>query len=254
MHLPFLSHNMRRVRSVAALLALGGGLLALAPCLPVQAQAAPAAGAAKNNISLNLVNQPIQTALRLLFTSAGLNNSIDAAVQGNVTIDVNDVSFETALNTLLRANTPPLTYDLQNGVYRITVAQPPAPAVTADQTPPATTAPVEEGVHAYRIPIDHYDAYMIAELVAGEDVSSGTNGQQGNQGGRRGGNNGQNGSTSVLMVPANDVLASGGSSSQGGQQGGFGGQSGGFGGQSGGFGGQSGGFGGQQGGGGFGGF
>ena len=211
---------LRRSRRVAvAALAVGSCLGTLAAYSP-QSALAQGTSTATKKVSLNLVQQPVQTALRLLFSSQGLNNSIDQDVQGYVTINVNDVSFDVALRALLNAANPPLMYDLTGNVYHISVKRD-TPTVIPTQQPVNTSALTAEGVHAYRIPIDHYDAYIIAQIAAGA--------------GSRGG---------VVQVPPNYVGGSNGQGGAGGQSGGNRGGGGGFGGGGSSFGGGGGSFGG----------
>lgn len=217
------THAFARVSGTAALaLSACAGLMLALPAQRAQAQAA--GSVSTKPISLTFQNAPIQSVLKTLFSSVGVNNSIDPNVAGTVNIDVRDVSFDVALRQLLRAANPPLTYDITDGVYHISVKNNAGPDTGAGQAPAQaqTTAPLPEGYHAYRIPIDHYDASYIAGLLSKS----------------RGG---------LTVVMPNYVLGGGG---QGGQSGG------GQGGQGGGFGGQGGGqssFGGGGGGGGFGG-
>ena len=98
---------------------------------PVRAQGTGIADNGKP-ISLNLLNVPVQTALRTLFSAAGIRNySIDSGVQGYVNVDVSDVPFSLALSQLLSSTNPPLDFTLQDGVYKISVKQAPtAPAVS----------------------------------------------------------------------------------------------------------------------------
>lgn len=220
-------------RSKMAVLAVGtcAGLMLTMPA--GKAQAAGASVTTKP-ISLTFQNAPIQSVLKTLFSSVGVNNSIDPNVQGTVNIDVRDVSFDVALRQLLRAANPPLTYDVTDGVYHVSVKNNNGPDPNASQqaAQPSAAAPLPEGYHAYRIPIDHYDAAYIASLLSKS----------------RGG---------LTVVMPNFVYASGGGQSGSGQRGGgsgggFGGGGGGqsFGGGGGGFGGGGGGFGGGGGGGG----
>lgn len=236
-------------RPSIAVLAIGAcaGLMLALPAERTSAQAAKG-GVSTKPISLTFQNAPIQSVLKTLFSSVGVNNSIDPNVAGTVNIDVRDVSFDVALRQLLRAANPPLSYDITDGVYHISVKNN-AGADTGGGQQPAQTpsaAPLPEGYHAYRIPIDHYDASYIAGLLAKSRggltvvmpnyVIGG-----GGQGGQGGGQSGQGGGG----------FGGGGQSFGGGGGFGGGGQSLGGGGQS--FGGGGGGFGG-GGGGGIGGF
>lgn len=225
-------------RKAAALAAGACAVLMLAvPTGSAQAQAAGGAVSTKP-ISLTFQNAPIQAVLKTLFSSVGVNNSIDPNVQGTVNIDVRDVSFDVALRQLLRAANPPLSYDITDGVYHISVKNNNGPDPNTQQPAQAqSTAPLPEGYHAYRIPIDHYDAAYIASLlskarggltvVMPNFVYASGGGQGGGQGGRGGG--GQGGG-----------FGGGGGGGIGGGGGGFGGGGGGIGG-GGGFGGGGGG-------------
>ncbi len=217
------------LRAGVCLIALGsltmaGGLLNAGPASAQTAGTAPA-----KNVSLNFQNAPIQTVLHTLFTSEGINNSIDQDVQGSVSISVNDVPFDVALRTLLRSANPPLTFDRDNGIYHIKVQRYEAAAAVTPTTTPGTTAGGSDTTSGdttaqgryYRIAINHYDAFYMAEMLYQAGVKK----------------------AAPVRVPS-DPLS--GSSGQNGQSGGYGGQSGGFGG--GGFGGGQGGFGGTSGG------
>ena len=221
--------NRRTLALALGGLALFGGAV-LAPS--VRAQDAVTTEPTKP-ISLNLHNVPIQTALQLLFTGAGIRNtSIDSDVQGFANITVNEVPFSLALRTLLNSVNPPLTYDVENGVYHVKVQRavtPPAPAVVVpviagtDNGGAGNTA-ADGQKRFYRIPIDKYDAYYIARLLGAQGIIQ-VGANDVNQGGGGGGNNNNNGN--------NNRGGFGGGSFGGGS--GFGGSS--FGGSSSGFGG-----------------
>ena len=200
--------------TLGALALLGAAALTL----PVRAQDAGADNG--KPITLNLLNVPIQASLRTLFSSAGIRNyQIDPQVQGFANINVGDVPFTTALNQLLSQATPPATFEIENGIYHVKVKEV-APPPQATVVPPTTidangTGPSTSTVpkQYYKIPVDKYDAYYIAQLLGD--------------------------SQQIIRVESNQVIAGGGG--QGGNRGGgFGGQGGGFGGQGGGFGGQGG--------------
>ena len=235
------------------LLALGAAtLLSLSlSTAPVRAQDVSATDS-KKPISLNLINVPIQTALRTLFSSAGIRSySIDAGVQGNANINVSDIPFSVALRQLVQSGNPPLTFSLVDGVYQIKVAQPATtPAVDVQQSSVDGGKGVTEAnaqKQFFVIPIDSYDAYYIATLVGATGVvevvpnypagGSGTG-----QGGAAGGIGGQTGGRGGFGGAASGITSVGGTGMGGG---GFGG--GGYGGGGGGYGGTG------MGGGGFGG-
>lgn len=245
-----------KTNKTTTLLALGALSLIGLPMLaaPASAQEVGAADGAKP-ISLNLINVPIQTALRTLFSSAGIRSyNIDSGVQGYANINVSDIPFSVALRQLLSSGNPPLTFSVDNGVYQIKVqaATPATPATTV--VAPAAGAEVasaDQPKRYYTIPIDSYDAFYIAQLVGQTGIvevlpnypsgssqtgQGGQQGQQGGFGGQRGGG-GFGGPSGITSVGGAGIGGFGG-----GGMGGFGGGGGGFGGGGGGYGG--GGFGG----------
>jgi hypothetical protein len=233
---------LRRTRRVAVTaLAVGACLGTLTACAPhpVQAQDPNGTGSAvTKKVSLNLVGQPVQQALRLLFTSVGLNNSIDQDVQGVVTINLTEVSFDTALRALLNAASPPLTYEKVDGVYHISVKR--EQPVYNPQPTPSPTTQVAEGVHLFRIPLDHTDPVIMAQILARSSIKgivivpvpAGGSGTSGTSNGSGGGNNGFGGANTGLG--GNNNSFGGGNTGLGGgggSMGGFGGSGGGGGGR-----------------------
>lgn len=188
------------VAALAATVATG----ALIAARPARAQDDTLPGVdTTKKISLTFTNAPIDTVLKTLFASEGLNYTIDQDVQGNVSVDINNVSFDTALHSLLRATNPPLTYDIEAGnIYHIKVKQVEAVAgPTQVDTGDDTTASDVTGdtqYNLYRIPIDRYDASYIATLLG-------------------------NSATIVNVGPNNVVGARGGGGTAGGAGGGIGG-------------------------------
>src|SRR5256885_9807517 len=73
-------------------------------------------------VTLNLENADLRYALKLLFTSAGVNYTLDQAVQGSVTVALTDVPFRTSLDSVLRStqSQAPLTYPAEDQGYIIT--------------------------------------------------------------------------------------------------------------------------------------
>jgi uncharacterized membrane protein YgcG len=232
-----LSHRFAgRMLGSAACAAVVTVGLALTAAQPALAQANVPTGVTKT-VSLNFQRAPIDTVLQILFKSAGLNYSIDSSVTGNVTVTFNDVSFDTALNSVLRAVDPPLTYDIEDGVYHVR----PQAAETSTTTPgrpgtqaqPVVTAP-EETIHGYHLPINWYDAYVMAGFVSQSSGRGGiiqitANNQPQGGGGGAGGFGGVGG--------ANRGGGGGFGGGGGGGFGGGGGGRGGYGGGGGGFGG-----------------
>jgi type II secretory pathway component HofQ len=102
--------NVAAIAVVIALAALPFGALAQSPTL-----------AGNKRVTLNVENGDLRYALKLLFTSAGMNYTLDQAVSGSVTVSLSDVPFRTALESLLRSthSVNPLTYRVEDGVYSI---------------------------------------------------------------------------------------------------------------------------------------
>ncbi|MGC8784035.1 MAG: STN domain-containing protein [Armatimonadota bacterium] len=174
-------------------------------------------------VTLTLESASIADALKLLFRSTGYNYTLDeSVVQGYVTVSLKDVTFETALRTILRAANPPLTYRVDGGVYII------SPKVetyeTGSQDLQQPEEPPQPQVRTEKITLQHLDSLAIAQVLGGGAVSLNQSGW---------------------------TYSSGGYGGFGGGYGGFGG---GYGGGYGGFGGGYGGFGGGGWGGGLGGW
>jgi hypothetical protein len=216
----------RALRIAACFLVLAG--------VTVSAVAQEPASGGGPKITLNLESASIADALKLLFRATGYNYTLDeSVVQGYITVSLKDVSFETALRTVLRAANPPLTYRVDGGVYII------SPKVETYETGGQELQQIEElpqpQVRTEKITLQHLDSLAIAQILGGGAVALNQTGWTYSGGGGYGGYGG----------------FGGGYGGFGGGYGGFGGGYGGFGGGYGGFGG--GGFGG-FGGGGFGGF
>src|SRR5438105_8298965 len=77
--------------------------------------------AVDKKVTLNVENADLRYALKLLFTSAGVNYTLDQGVQGTVTVALTDVPFRTALERVLRStqSVMPLTYRMEANVYQI---------------------------------------------------------------------------------------------------------------------------------------
>jgi type II secretory pathway component GspD/PulD (secretin) len=79
-----------------------------------------AAGSPENKlISLDLRDASVRRAIEDIFKSVQLECIIDANVDGFVTLKVVNQPFEIALKLLMRSASIPLTYTKENGVYRI---------------------------------------------------------------------------------------------------------------------------------------
>lgn len=164
-------------------------LLLAASLTPLVARAQTAAEAAP--VSLNAVSAPVQTVLKSLFASAGIRNfDIEADVQGQVNISLNDVPFALALRTTLGAVNPPLTYSVDRASYHIQVMKV-MPVADAEPAPPKRQdganlnglsprvvnlliGGLQDGEsepndstqdHFTKIGIKHYDAVTMADLI-----------------------------------------------------------------------------------------
>lgn len=179
---------------LVGVLLIGGATLGSGPTV---AQGMTAS-ASNQRVTLNFSNAPIQTVLRTLFKSTGKNFAIDPAVHGMVNVNLADVSFDTALRTLLAATNPPLASDVQNGIYHITRKIVTPPVITAARPARPTAPEKKEALNSYSIPVDSYDAGILASMLnprASVQIippnyvnPGGTTGANG-----RGGNNGRNG-------------------------------------------------------------
>src|SRR5260370_37961822 len=112
-----ISNVARRGLVLLSLLVLG----AAANSRPAHAQD-PKQYLSTKKVTLNLENADLRYALKLLFTSAGVNYTLDQTVQGTVTVALTDVQFRTALESVLRStqSVSPLTYRVEDAVYIIT--------------------------------------------------------------------------------------------------------------------------------------
>lgn len=72
------------------------------------------------NISLSYSDTPIRSALEQLLKMGSLKNYLIANdVEGMVTLNLSDQSFENALKIIMRANSVPLLYKIENDVLII---------------------------------------------------------------------------------------------------------------------------------------
>ena len=134
------------------------------PILGARAQT----GAEPKPVTLTISEVPVQTALKLLFSSAGIRNFvIDPDVQGagNVgALSLSGVPLSVALKQVLGAVNPPLTADLRDGIYHVHTGASVLPdADTPTQFSASATDTGQNGF--YKIGIKHYDAGMIADAL-----------------------------------------------------------------------------------------
>jgi len=137
------------IKTVAlAALAATLALPAVKAQAPVPSVAIPAATAAQpsvsppradaaNTVSLAVNRAPVRDVLAMMFKQEHLNYVITPAVTGSVSIHLGGVPLDKALNILTDANSQPLEWSIQGGVYHI---QPRSVAAVADAPPPAEGA------------------------------------------------------------------------------------------------------------------
>lgn len=198
--------------------------------------------------SLEYQQADVREALRALFKNVGVSYSIAPEVQGAVTVSLKNVSFDTALQNVLRQ--VDATYRIEAGVYQIVKREDnPVPSTTNDALPNLTNDETKSPPR--KIFIRFADPQFIAILIGqnggsqiwtlSPEVSAVTRGNiGGGAGGFGSGGSGIGGGTSGGRGGGTSGGGFGGGSSGGG----FGGGSSGGGIGGGGFGGGGGGFGG----------
>lgn len=138
----------------------------------------------QKKVTLNLENADLRYALKLLFTSAGVNYTLDQAVQGSVTVALTEVPFRTALESVLRStqSVSPLTYRVEDQVYIITpkVEVIETAGKDVEETPPPPKSRIQ------KIQLNFADVYDIIQAFGGTMIQSRSS-QLGGQGGFGGG-------------------------------------------------------------------
>lgn len=120
------------------------------------------------NVTLQGQDLDVRVALRALFTQAGLNYTVDPAVQGSVTISVKDVPFETALRLMLQQ--VKAEFVVEGGVYVVRPrSEQPPPTLTTDQ-PLDRLLEEEPSIEVFTV--RHADPYVILMLLRGEQPMS----------------------------------------------------------------------------------
>jgi len=190
-----------RFRFTAALVITAAALGAIAAPALAQAPAASQSGGQSQDINskrvtLNLDNADIRYALKLLFTNAGANYTLDQAVQGTVTADLKDVSFRTALESMLRSvqTQSQLTYRVENGVYSVGIKVKPDDERPPDDNQPATYT-ASSKTKVARIQLNYADVTDITLALGGTVITSRFSGMLG---GGRGGSQGMGGGNGMF--------------------------------------------------------
>jgi hypothetical protein len=200
-----------------------GALLGLSLMVAAPSKAFAQTDPGQQNIpTLELDQADVREALRALFKNVSVSYSIAPEVQGTVTVSLRNVTFEAALQNILKQ--VDATYRIEGGVYQIIKRPPPSDLGGGNQEQPGVTTTNKV---VRRLKILHADPAFIIQMLSGTQ-STGNAPEQ----------------STISNTPGG---GSGGSGNGGFGSGGFGG---GIGGGGGGFGG--GGFGGGFGGGGFG--
>ncbi|MGQ9789305.1 MAG: STN domain-containing protein, partial [Armatimonadota bacterium] len=151
----------RALRIAACFVVLWGAVVS------VMAQE-PSSGSSPK-VTLNLESASIADALKLLFRATGYNYTLDeSVVQGYVTVSLKDVTFETALRTVLRAANPPLTYRVDGGVY---IISPKVETYESGLAEPQIEEPSQPQVRTEKITLQHLDSLAIAQILGGGAVA-----------------------------------------------------------------------------------
>jgi len=123
-------------------------------------------GAESKPVTLNISQVPVQTALKMLFASAGIRNFvIDPDVPGEArvgTLSLSGVSFSVALKQVLGSVNPPLVAELQDGVYHVQAG---ASVLPSSETRAVFSAEDTGQSSFYKLGIKHYDAGVIADAL-----------------------------------------------------------------------------------------
>jgi hypothetical protein len=129
--------------------------------------AAPARALAQDDVAntiipaLDLEQADVRDALRALFRNVRISYSIAPDVQGTVTVSLRNVTFETALQNILRQ--VDATFRVEAGVYQILKREP--PPTIAPEVMGATTVPTNKIVR--RIHIRSADPQLVLLLIRG---------------------------------------------------------------------------------------
>jgi type II secretory pathway component HofQ len=134
-------------------------VLTLTICACSALQAAPDLN---KNVSIDLKDAPLKTALEILGKDSGLNYIIEPGVQGrSVTVNLQDIPLGVALQKIVSA--AGLTISQEGGVYTIGVRK--QLPTSTDMAPIAPeTATVERKSSTEKIPIGYADANDIAAI------------------------------------------------------------------------------------------
>jgi type II secretory pathway component GspD/PulD (secretin) len=140
-----------------------GALLGLSLMVAAPSRAFAQTDPAGQNIpSLELDQADVREALRALFRNVNVSYSIAPEVQGTVTVSLRNVTFEAALQNILKQ--VDATYRVEGGVYQIIKREVPNPTNPIDNPTGPQTGPAKV---TRRLKILHADPAFIISMLAG---------------------------------------------------------------------------------------
>ncbi len=148
-------------------------------------------------VSVELQDAPVRSTIEAIFKQAGIKNYvIDNAVAGLVTLKITEQPLESALKLVMRANSLPLTYTVENDVWIVkprTITVAPSLPTPVPELPTEAPRPRYERINlTYLDPADLQgilgNITMVRQFTrytGGQGVSSGNGlmGRPGQQGG-----------------------------------------------------------------------
>lgn len=148
-----------RIATFAIALALLGATA------PVRAQDNSPLSSVRVTIKTN--DSPVRRTLEGIFQQAGIANYIiESGVAGFVTVNLTDQPFESALKLVMRANTVPLTYTRESGVWIVKPRLAPAAPLTEAPTAPEPESP-SNAPRYERIALTHVDPADLQTVLGG---------------------------------------------------------------------------------------
>ena len=141
-------------------------LVCLLVILAVTLSSCPVAGQADREsekpVNLRFRDAPIRSVLEALFQGSGLSYILDPSIQGLITVNLVDVPFTTALQTVLK--TSGLTVNKEGGVYMISPQKESATEMPPPELVPASEVEVEPEKLPEKIAIEFADIADIASI------------------------------------------------------------------------------------------
>ncbi len=111
--------QMLAVTATTAVAMFGG--IGASPALSQQNGNSASTDFNSKKVSIDVESGDIRFAIKLLFQSLEVNYTIAPDVQGPITVHLKDVPFKTALESMLKTSSVPLTYRVEAGIYSISV-------------------------------------------------------------------------------------------------------------------------------------